>query len=87
MATFNAEIGGVLTAVDYTISNNNAAEAHFNYLGNDCNSKMTRLQQKAFSAFGGKSHLVYQDTSKYGSSEYDDFGDVVSSDSTADSTA
>ena len=48
---------------------------------------MTRWQQKAFSAFKWKSHLVYQDTSKYGSSEYDDFGDLVSSDSTANSTA
>ena len=70
MATFNADIGGVFTAVDYTISSSNF--------------KMTRWQQKAFSAFRGKFHLVYQDTSKYGSSEYDDFGDVVSSDSTAE---
>ena len=84
MATFNADIGGVVTAVDYTISYNNAAEAHFNYLGNDYNFKITRWQQKAFSAFRGKFHLVYQDTSKYGSSEYDDFWDVVSSDSTAE---
>ena len=26
MATFNADIGGVFTAVDYTISNNNARD-------------------------------------------------------------
>ena len=51
MATFNADIGGVFTEVDYTISNNNAVEAHFNHQGNDYNFKMTRWQQKEFSAF------------------------------------
>ena len=45
---------------------------------------MTRWQQKASSAFRVKFHLVHQDTSKYGSSEYNDFGDVVLSDSAAE---
>ena len=47
-----SDIGGVFTVVDYTISNNNAVEVHFNYLGNDSNFKMTRCQRKAFSTFG-----------------------------------
>ena len=32
VTTFNADIGGVFTAVDNTISNDNVVEAHFNYL-------------------------------------------------------
>ena len=74
----------MFTSVDYTISYNNAVEAHFHYLGNDYNFNITRWQQKSFSAFRSKFHLAYKDTSKYGSSDYDEFGDVVSSDSTAE---
>jgi hypothetical protein len=67
------------------IYQNNAAGAHFVYQGSDYNFSMTRWEQKAFSAFRSKFHLVYTDTAKYGSTEVDpDTGDVVSSSSTAD---
>ena len=78
--TMSVILGGVNLSVDYKIFHNNAAEAHFNYLGSDYNFSITRWKQKAFSLFRSKFHEIYTDTVKYGSSVVDyDTGDVISS--------
>ena len=83
--TFSTKLGGVKIVVDFKIYQDNAADAHFIYLGSDYNFLMTRWKQKAFSLFRSKFHQVYTDTAKYGSTEVDpDTGDVVSSSSTAE---
>ena len=82
--TFSSMLGDVKVVVDFTIYQDNAADAHFVYLGSDYNFSMTRWKQKSFSAFRAKFHEVYTDTVKYGSTEVDpDTGDVVTSSSTA----
>lgn len=78
--TLTVILGGVKLPVDYKIYQNNAAEAHFNYLGSDYNFSITRWKQKAFSLFRSKFHETYNDPIKYGSSVVDpDTGDVISS--------
>jgi hypothetical protein len=82
--TFQTELGGVNVVVDYNVYQDNAALAHFVYLGSDYNFSMTRWKLKAFSAFRSKFHEVYTDSTKYGTTDVDpNTGDVVSSTSNA----
>jgi hypothetical protein len=80
--TLSVLLGGNKITVDYTIFQNNAAEAHFNYLGSDYSFPLTRWKQKAFSQFRTKFHVVYDDHKKFGSSYVT--GDIISSDNTSE---
>jgi hypothetical protein len=83
--TLTVLLGGNNIIVDYAVFQNNAAEAHFNYLGSDYSFSLTRWKQKAFSQFRSKFHAVYDDHDKFGSSCVDtDTGDVISSDNTSE---
>ena len=83
--TLTVLLGGNNVIVDYAVFQNNAAEAHFNYLGSDYSFSLTRWKQKAFSQFRSKFHAVYDDHERFGSSCVDsDTGDVISSDNTSE---